>query len=318
MAGVVSAASQENAAGDISDGCILQIHLLREVTISDSLLKLGEIGVIRGQESVAAKARAIGLGRISMPGQKMIVDRTIILSRLASNGIPTAAVKLTGAESVTVKKLQAVITGQDFVDIARSFLKSNPPAGSVCAVEAIRPPKDLVLSESNQDIAITPTYVKSEASDQGKVRVAVITGEKEVGVREITFRLKYQVRRIVSKSEIPAGAAIGPENVRIETAVCDKPDPVSWKPPYGQITKRRLPADTVVMDDMLESVKPEVVVKRNETVVMRIERSGLFVTAVGTAMQEARSGEFIKVRNVDSQRVVLCKVNGDGTVEPVM
>ncbi len=34
-------------------------------------------------------------------------------------------------------------------------------------------------------------------------------------------------------------------------------------------------------------------------------------------MQEGRAGEYIKVRNVDSRRVISAKVNKDGTVEPV-
>ena len=42
------------------------------------------------------------------------------------------------------------------------------------------------------------------------------------------------------------------------------------------------------------------------------------VTAVGMALQEGRTGECVKVRNTDSSRVIVCKVNADGTVEPVL
>jgi flagella basal body P-ring formation protein FlgA len=41
------------------------------------------------------------------------------------------------------------------------------------------------------------------------------------------------------------------------------------------------------------------------------------VTATGKAMEKGRLGECIKVKNIDSQRVILAKVNEDGTVEPV-
>ena len=61
-----------------------------------------------------------------------------------------------------------------------------------------------------------------------------------------------------------------------------------------------------------------VVVLRNEAVVIRIQRPELLVTAMGIALQEARAGECVKVRNVDSSRVVLCRVNTDGTVEPML
>jgi flagella basal body P-ring formation protein FlgA len=64
-------------------------------------------------------------------------------------------------------------------------------------------------------------------------------------------------------------------------------------------------------------LKPDVIVKRNQNVVIRMERPGLSVTAVGKAMQKGSVGEYIKVRNVDSQRLILARVNEDGTVEPV-
>jgi len=68
---------------------------------------------------------------------------------------------------------------------------------------------------------------------------------------------------------------------------------------------------------MVGQVKHEPIVKRNQNVIIRIDRLGLEVTAIGKTMQQGIAGEYIKVRNVDSQRIILAKVNEDGTVEPV-
>jgi hypothetical protein len=65
----------------------LQIHLPREVTVETGLLTLGQISVVRGDAALAATARHIGMGRLSLPGQKALLDRAMILSRLASAGI---------------------------------------------------------------------------------------------------------------------------------------------------------------------------------------------------------------------------------------
>lgn len=311
-------ASQDGTTVGLAEEGLLRIHLAREVTIKDSLLELGEVGAIMGGEQLAARARVIGLGRVSVPGQKLVINRAVILSRLACNGIPAQMVKLTGAETVTVSKEQRIITGQELVEAGQSFLKINPPAGSVCTVEVVRMPLDLVLPGPTEDVTLTAAPAKSEVKGQARVRVAITDRGKEIAAREITFRLKYQCHRVVSLSDIPVGAVISPENVKIETIVCEHPGPANWKPPYGLVAKRQLPASIVVLEDMVEPVKPDVVVKRSEMVMMRIECPGLVVTAAGTAMQDARTGEYVKVRNVDSQRIVLCKVNGDGTVEPVM
>jgi hypothetical protein len=143
--------------------------------------------------------------------------------------------------------------------------------------------------------------------------------------------------------EIPEGAVITPENVSIETIVSNYPEPKDWplraasilsRPtesaltksspsgwlgwPYGLIAKTKMPAKTVIKKNMVSAVALAIAVKRNETVVICVESPGLIVTAVGKAMQEAHAGEYIRVRNIDSQRIILCKVNEDGTVTPIM
>ena len=79
-----------------------------------------------------------------------------------------------------------------------------------------------------------------------------------------------------------------------------------------------LAADQEIRADMVQSPEPAILVRRNEPVTIRIQRPGLTITAMGLALQEGRAGEPVKVRNADSSRVIVCKVNADGTVEPVL
>ncbi|MHC4762939.1 MAG: flagellar basal body P-ring formation chaperone FlgA, partial [Planctomycetota bacterium] len=62
---------------------------------------------------------------------------------------------------------------------------------------------------------------------------------------------------------------------------------------------------------------PHILLKRNQNVVIKVDRLGLLITAIGKTMQDGRVGEYIKVRNVDSQRIIMAKVSEDGSVEPV-
>lgn len=299
------------------DDFALRVYLPREVTIKDNCLRLGQVSIIRGEESLVAKASKITLGQISVPGQKIVVDRLVVLSRLACNGIPVSNVILTGAEKVTVKKQHQIITGDKFAELASSFLKENPPTHLVRQSTPMRTPKDLILPGLSKDIRLSPRLVESGARNQAKVQIAVLADDKEIGMREVTFRLKYNCRAAVTLVEIPAGAVISPGNIKIKNVVSKYPEPVNWSPPYGLVAKRRLPANTVIRPDMVGLRKPTAAVGRNETVIIRVERPGLLVTAIGKAMQEGWASEYIKVRNLDSQRIILCKVNEDGTVEPI-
>ena len=73
----------------------------------------------------------------------------------------------------------------------------------------------------------------------------------------------------------------------------------------------------MLRESMLRSAQPEVVVERNQAVVMKIDGVGFTLRWLGRALEDGRPGEVIKVRNVDSRRVVSARVAYDGTVKPV-
>jgi len=167
-------------------------------------------------------------------------------------------------------------------------------------------------------LQVLPRFVRSGARGHVAVQIMVVADGKEVGVRDVLFRLKYQSRRVVTAREIAAGTILAPEDLKIETVDADQPEPANWRPPYGLVATRTLPQNTELRADMVNTPEAPVVIRRNESVVICIERPGLVVTAVGTALEEGRTGEYVKVRNADSSRVIVCKVNSDGTVEPLL
>lgn len=312
--GLAGAVAQADAESDV----LLQVHLPREVMVQDSHLNLSQISVIRGPGAVVAKASKVGLGQFSVPGQKMVLDRNTILSRLASSGIPSVQVRLTGAEAVTVRRQQKILETEDFIEAAERFLRQYPAARSACKIIPIIRPKDLVLSEVPEQIELTPKLARRGTRGHVTVAVAVTVDGRNMGTRNVAFRLRYERRRVVAIDQIPEGTVLSPENVKIATVESDWPEPVGWKPPYGQATIRTVPANAAIRADMIGPVPSAVFVRRNETVQIRLDRAGLLVTAMGTALQEAHAGECLKVRNADSNRIIICRVKVDGTVEPML
>jgi len=318
MAIVCLAVSPCGRAGNEPQDDSLRIHLPREIAVDSNVPSLGQIGIIQGEKSLAARAGKIAMGRIAAPGQQVTIDRATVLSRLASNGIPASKVKLTGAEEIKVRQQGQTIIADEFVGLARLFLERNPPARSICESELMRGPVDLILEVSRQDVKLSPRLLRSSAPNQVRIQIAVVSGGKEIASREVGFRLKFNSHKVVTLVEIPAGAVISPENVKVEKAVSSYPEPADWSTPYGLVARRRLAANTVLSSNMIGPVEPAVVVKRNQNVIIRIAAGGLVVTAMGQTVEEGSAGEYVRVRNVDSQRIILARVNEDGTVEPVL
>lgn len=305
------------SANSTDEDSVLQICLPEAAAIEGKIIKLGQVCRIEGGEAVAARAGEIGLGEVSVLGQEIVIDRQMILSRLACNGISASEVKLTGAEKMIVRQQQQVIKGSELVEAARVFLGKNFPQYSGCKLEPVRVPKDFVTAGESRNIKLSPSLADIMNNQVG-IKVVILADNKEAGSSDVDFNVKYNCRTVVTLKDIAAGTAISPENTKIEQRLSDNPEPANWREPYGLIARCRLPANTIIRPNTVSVAKAAAAIKRNENVIIRIEKPGLSVTAVGKAMQEGRAGEIIKVRNVDSQRVILAKVGENGTVEPVL
>jgi flagella basal body P-ring formation protein FlgA len=310
-------ASMDNASANSTSQPRLTIHLPRDIAVESESLTLGQIAVVTGEESLVAKARDIELGRISVAGQIVTIDRSLILSRLACSGMPACNPVMSGADKVTVRRTAKVIKSSNIIESASSFLAGSIKEQAIARWEPVRTPADVILPAQTQNIELVPRLVSRGANSQAITEVGVVADGKQIETRQVIFRAKYNTHRAITVTDVKEGVTLTANNTRIEQVVSDEPESMGWSVPYGLVAVRNLPAGTVVGSNMAKSPQPPVVIERNQTVVIRIERAGLVVTAMGKATQQGKLGECIKVRNVDSQRVILAKVNEDGTVEPV-
>jgi len=305
----------QTAAGE---NPVLEVCLPPEIAVKENTVLLRDIAKLSGDETLTEKAGQITLGQLLTSQQQLTVDRQMISGRLACNGIVASRVIFSGAEKVTVKQQRQVIKSAKFVELADAFLKkeaSQTADGQWCLV---RTPKDFVVSSTEGDISFTPHLLQTGSPNQALVQITVFVDGKEAGMQEAVYRLKYNSSTAITAMDIPAGTVLSVDNVRIGKMLSDNPEPAGWKPPYGFITRRRLPADTALTSEMLAAVKPPVVVEKNKTVIIHFENPGFMITAIGKAMQDGRSGEYIKIKNISSQKTIIAKVNQDGTVEPVL
>jgi flagellar basal body P-ring formation protein FlgA len=296
----------------------VQIYLPREIAVSDSALKLGSVAVVRGEPAAVEKAKGVGLGQLVLPGQKMAIDRTTVLSRLACSGIPAAQVTFTGAERVTVSRAGHTLSGMDLAQAARRFVEQSQIAG-LDRAEVVTQPRDLVLDGNQPALQLVPRLAQTGLSSSGvKVHVAVCSAGTEVAGQDVLVRLRYRGHKVIATADLAKGTAISPQNVRVEEALVDQPASPSWQPPYGRVLRRAVANAAEIREDGLSDPPPTLAVKRNDLVAIRVERPGIVITATGKMLSDGRVGEIVKVRNVDSNRIILCKVMQDGSVEPAI
>ena len=310
----------------------LQIYLPRDITVQSAVPKLGQVAIIRGNDMMADQIDGIALGRISKPGQSVIIDRHQILSRLASYGIDASQVNLTGALKTTITQAHQVVTGEALMTKALAFVKANQKDASVCGYQPVRTAEEVIVPGEEQETTITVRPLKSSSRIQSGVMVSVFADGQKIAQQPVIFRSTFRCYRLVAQSDINPGEMITPDNVNIQPGVADYPEDMNrdgWiravlssegepQVPAGLIARRPIPAETALQTGMAGPVNPPVLVKRRQSVVIRFEQLGLIVTAVGMAEQEGHLGDMIKVRNVDSKRTVMARINEDGSVSPIL
>ncbi len=295
----------------------LQVYLPSDVMVSESDITLGNVCELKGEPSLAAKASPIRMGQITTAQQEIVIDRQAILSRLASNGIFSKDVVLTGADKMVVKRQHWIISADEIIDTAKNFLANNLPKDSVCS-DVVKKPADIVIFGEKKNVKLIPTMYSGDEKSQVTLQVGAVTDDnKQISMVPITFRLRYKCHNAVASGDIQAGDLLTLENIKIQETISDKQEPEGWNPPYGFVAYRKVASGTIIKPDMIGPAKPAVVVERNKNVIIRIDRPNLMITAVGKALQKGAVGECIKVQNIESQRIIFAKVNIDGTVEPI-
>lgn len=294
----------------------LCLHLPRAVRVKCRNLQLASIAAVRGGDpALAAKAVKVSMGRAPLSGEKIVIDRTTILSRLASLGFNAAAVRITGARRVEVTRDEATIEAGRLIESAESLLQKSRPGPAGCGWRLVRRPKSLVVP-AGEKVSLKSRLAAGAPAGYVKVEVSAAGDKRERARTAILFKLVYPVRQTIATKGIAVGQAITPDNAKIRLVHVESRPRSAWTCPYGMLSARAIPIGRVIQPGMVRANRPAIVVRRNQRVTMKIEGIGFTVTAIGQALQDGRPGESIKVRNIDSKRIISAKVAFDGTVVP--
>ena len=299
----------------------IDIFVLRSATTADKLVTLGDIAVVQGDDALALKARKVGLGTISLPGQKINIKQDLIKTRLVTEGFVDADFNVMGAVSTEVSSPEKVISSLDITTLAEGFLKEQMEKMGVCEYQIVGNPRQIVLGGVAEEVTLLPKWKSMSNRSTSQIEIGVYAGKKQIGKRDVTFKLKYNAKRALAISDINAGEVIGPENVKIEMVKDSQPTPEDWDNPYGLVAKRRIVEGSEIRPGMAGKSKPEMIVKRNQMVQIRLETSALIVTVPGLVLDNGYLGDTIKVKyangNSKTGRIIFAQVQEDGTVSPV-
>jgi len=299
-----------------ADEPAVTVRLAPATLVDGDTLTLGDLAIVRCDDAgVYRRACGVALGRAPWPNETIRIDRRTVLSRLVASGICPEGVEFVGSEQVAVTRFGQRVSPEEIVLAARKVLPEGGQGqpGPVWRLAGM--PREMFVPASHR-VALVPTPDAESPNGRLRVTVSALAGMRRVSSRMVEFTASHRVRQAVATKDIAPGARLTPDNVEIRTTRCTTPESDDWQVPFGRVASRPIAAGAIVHGALAAAPRRAVVVKRNEPVIMRIAGDGFVISAIGQALEDGRPGEFIKVRNIDSKRIIVAKVAPDGTVVP--
>ena len=297
---------------------VLRVYVPRAKALSGNEAPLGALCVLRCDDAaVLAKASAVRMGRAPFAKETIVIDRGTILSRLAASGISRRRVVFTGAPSIRLTRNASTFASEKIFAAARKYLSEKSPGPAGCGYRLVRTIDPLVAaSPGRATLCIRPA--KDSPNGYVKLEAAAAENGATLAAAGLLFKITYPHRQAVATEAMGSGAVFTPHNTRLRTAYLDQPAVKDWSAPYGTEATQNITPGTVITAGMTRAHKLEIVVRRKQVVTMVIRGAGFVVQGKGEALQDGRPGQYIKIRNTSSKRIVLAKVQYDGTVSPSM
>ncbi|MDC0246660.1 flagellar basal body P-ring formation chaperone FlgA [Deltaproteobacteria bacterium] len=292
----------------------IKIILPQSSVINNDQYLLGEISQIEGGDAVLLeKVSQIVIGQSPLPGRKLTVTRSLILSRLRSQKIDTKRFLFPGSESSSITRAALKIKGKDIEQVVLKHIRDTNNNEDL-KPRILAKTRDIFLPRGQVSYVINSKgKYKKEGGYRNYVVEFSIDGK---AVRIVTVRtyLKLYKEVFVARDTIKRNKIIEESDLmKVRKNVDRMPrEYITEKDQLvGKISNRTInPSETIRGNTV--SIPP--LVKSGDRLQIVFETPFLRLSAPGISMAKGRKGERIPVKNMDSKIVVFATVKNRNIV----
>jgi len=259
-------------------GDVVTIHLAATASIDDAIVTVGKVATLKGG-SVALRYKIAKLDLIEMKigESRRSVAFEQVRFRLLLAGIEEHRFRVTGAKTVALQENTEPVSARQVLKAAETVLRQAYSLNSANASFTVvgAPHVPAVTLEPDDRVRLEAKLAESApASGLVKVNVSIIVNQRIHDVVPVQF-------------DVTAGAA-----------------PKRMDSNVQQASLSTAPAKDL----------RTVLIKARDSVKIVAVLGTTRIEATGEAMQEGRAGEMIRVRNLESNRIVHGRVEENGSV----
>ena len=286
----------------------IKIFLPHSSVIDSDEYRLGEIAQLEGEDVLLLEKLAqIVIGRAPLPGRKLTVTRSLILSRLRSHKFNIKKIVFPGSDSSAIQRAALKISGKDIEQVVLIFIRESNKNEDL-KPRLLAKTRDIFLPRGQVSYVITSKgkYKKEGGYRNYEVEFS-INGE---AVRVVTVRtyLKLYKEIFVARDTIKRNQVIEEADIlKVRKNVDRMPrEYVTDKNLIiGKISSRTINPSEAIRGD---TVSAPPLVKSGDRLQIVFETPFLRLSAPGISLAKGRKGERIPVKNLDSKIVVFATV----------
>jgi flagella basal body P-ring formation protein FlgA len=302
---------------------LVVVSLRPSAVVATPQVLIRDVAVCEGGSAALREQIArLDLADLPADGQTVSIAQEQVYYRIRISGIDPKQFRLRGPAVVAVKFPRYLVTEDDVLTVAKkAVLECMPESAKDVTVKLSQPVRGLMVVPGAREQVSFEAEFRPGTTPLNKVRVEVnvLVNSQRHGSVPVSLDVQVHQQVAVCKQRIERGESLTKDKVQFERRVIE-----SFKeylaPAQGLAGKRAnnaLAAGQLITAADIEAIVTEApVVVKQQALVKLVAKLGSFqLVAIGEALQEGRTGQLIRVRNIDSQNVVVGRVVGRSVVE---
>ena len=295
----------------------LEITFNPTVSVDDSVVRFGDIVSFDEDTEMTRALATLTVEQAPSPGEKSTLYSQNIKDYLVSSQSMSLDTRWTGSSTVTVFRQGVSVGAEKILTVIAEYIKNN--INNLPEAEIRFVPNSLPLPFTLPTGDLTHEVIPSNPNILGSSRFSIIfrIGDKVVKNMSVLGKIEALAHVVVAAVPLKKGEILGPQHLStaiLDISSIDNPG-LDLEDFIGKRLQRSLRAGSPIPLSMVEALP---VVKRGERVKIVINSGALHLTATGLAHSDGAMNQMIRVQNINSNKIIYCRVAAPGLVEVIL
>lgn len=306
-----------------ADSSTVVVTVRSRGAVAEARVTVGDVAAVEGgAPALRQRIALLDLADLTPDNPSTVVSREQVAFRIRLAGIDTNLFRMEGAAQAEVALERCQVTGQEIEAAVRQAVQRRLPwkPEDVDLVFVKPLPKVLTLAGNRSDVRLE-AELRPGPLPLGRVHLdlALYARSERRQAVPVVLDVKAYQRVAVCTRRVERGGTLSDANVLFDRRAVQGLS--SYVTPgeslLGKRARHVLQPGQVLTAHDVESAAQEspVLIKQRELVKLVAKLGPLQVTTMAEALQEGRDGQWIRVRNVDSKKVVVGRVVARAIVE---